>query len=437
MSADSSSQSAQDYWPAGWSKMDVYGPTLIGGMFSCASLGIVWAATYSYYHRYHKDPLGAKALVAVLCALTTVDTVLLCSIIIETCVYNPGNFIKALEVLSEPIGWIRSLICALAGFITQGFMIHRFITFAYAIRIRTSSTRSKCVFWSGLTLLSGTCLLGLAGAIATAVILGSRTLDIAWNVQYTAMLIVDVILTILFSAYLHQSRTGFVNTNRVLNVLLLILLRNGLLMSAVQLCLLLLFKLSPTFWITFPTAIMSKVYTLTVLSILTKPRSVNERSHQKSMQPPAGIVDLTMGGQRSGSGSGSGAGSGSGLGAGINPTSSSGMGVCSSCQRRSNWTSIKSEDDETSRDRSSKRHQTSGLTFSEFLQSPDEQWTTSQMERLNVILPPELEKIDGPAGELAMLPEEGEHDQALNVSLPLVGMPRHVDTMDVALLKKS
>ncbi|WWC86278.1 uncharacterized protein L201_001151 [Kwoniella dendrophila CBS 6074] len=295
---------ASVYWPSKWSYFDVYGPIQLGVGFNSLFLGLVWAGTYKYFDRYRDDKLRIKVFIGFLCLLTTVDTAMLWTLVLQL-TYKPGDFIYALEVQAGHFGWARTIFSSTCAFLVQYYMIHTFFSFALKLRYQGSRhalLKKNLIRFSGfllfLTALTGMIAAWVAPVYSKALVSDSNYNDLkktqavsfTWQLQYGAVLSVDIILTVVFSTYLHSVRTGFSSTNSVINALVIILLRNGLLVTSLQLATLLLYTLTSTYWIVFPAAFSSKLYVLTVLSLITKPRSVQSRSFEQTLKPPPGIT---------------------------------------------------------------------------------------------------------------------------------------------------
>nr|XP_019049273.1 hypothetical protein I302_03055 [Kwoniella bestiolae CBS 10118]OCF28203.1 hypothetical protein I302_03055 [Kwoniella bestiolae CBS 10118] len=81
-------------------------------------------------------------------------------------------------------------------------------------------------------------------------------------------------------------QTSFSESNRIIDVLLFVLLRNGFLVTALQLTALVLSQIdTKATWSLIPSSTISKVYVLNVLAILTKPRDSQERSYAATPLP--------------------------------------------------------------------------------------------------------------------------------------------------------
>ncbi|WVW82338.1 hypothetical protein I302_104345 [Kwoniella bestiolae CBS 10118] len=171
-----------------------------------------------------------------------------------------------------------------------------------------SASRTEVLYWSGSIILITLAVACFGAGLADPIYLGISLADmsarenfiygtddsfrvytIIIETQFTSILILDVILSVLFSLKLQRSRTGFASSNRVIDVLLFILLRNGFLATALQLTTVVLSR-NPdkNMWTMIPGGIISKVYVLTVLAILTKPRDGQNRSsvHSKRTGRP-------------------------------------------------------------------------------------------------------------------------------------------------------
>nr|XP_018267261.1 uncharacterized protein I303_01246 [Kwoniella dejecticola CBS 10117]OBR89419.1 hypothetical protein I303_01246 [Kwoniella dejecticola CBS 10117] len=351
------------YWPPGWYNLEVYAPYIVGLVFSGVLLGVVWVVTYNYYTGHPEDKRHLQIFIAVVCLLTTLDTVTLCGNVVELA-KRPGDFVYVLAVQVGAWGTIRAICSAVCTFLVQGYMIHVFFGFLLKLRYQDISALQKVALWGLRILIGMATLLGLGATIAAIVwardtigpealinpnISKTQTLTELWSMIYGTLLGVDVALTVGFSVYLHSLRTGFVATNRVINTLVKILLRNGLLATSLQLASLVLYKYSNSYWIAFPNTLSSKIYVLTLLSLVTQPRSAREQAIDEGFKPPTGVSRVV---QNSSSSVGR-----------ISNTSNSNPYQCHTCRHR--ILSVSSEQSNSVDPRSP-------LSFVQFLTSPEE-----------------------------------------------------------------
>ncbi|WWC58694.1 uncharacterized protein I303_101238 [Kwoniella dejecticola CBS 10117] len=275
-----------------WDAFEIYGPSLIGALLSTLVLGIVWAAISGYFYRYPKDRTGTKILVLALGCLTTAESVVICLSVIKTSAVHAGDIPYAIAVQFTHIGWLRIIFGSLAGYITQLFMIRKIMSLYKALSWSKNSKTTKVVYWAAYFILVGLATLSISGCLANPIYLstledpyslavpGSRQYRVSswlWISTFICLLTLDVILNIMFSIRLRTARTGFAMSNRIIDTLIVVLLRNGFLVTALQVATLILYKLGKSaIWIAFPSALISKIYVLTVISILTRPRDTQQ-----------------------------------------------------------------------------------------------------------------------------------------------------------------
>ncbi|OCF55434.1 hypothetical protein L486_06917 [Kwoniella mangroviensis CBS 10435] len=321
---------SQSQSPSYRAPFDILASIIISGLLSSLTLGIVWVTAFGYLRRYPKDRWHAKLLVAAQGVLVTIESIVVCVMVVETCAVHNGDDTYALTIQLGSLAWVRSIIGSIVAFTTQLFMINRFMRLFRSLSFhKRSPYRTKVLYWSGLTILTSLAVLcflaGLANPIYLAILKRSgvpldspqssfsRSFPIIYDIQFISLLVLDVILTVLFSLKLQKSRTGFAASNRIIDVLLITLVRNGFLVTALQLTAVVISQFPErASWSLITNNTISKVYVLTVLAILTKPRDTHLDSPFSSR--PTGDYA-------------SGPSSGSGIGG-------TGGGSCQTCRKR-------------------------------------------------------------------------------------------------------
>ncbi|WWD09434.1 hypothetical protein V865_007558 [Kwoniella europaea PYCC6329] len=319
---------SQSQSPSYRAPFDIFASIIVSGLLSSLTLGIVWA--FGYLRRYPKDSWHAKLLVAAQGVLVTIESIVICVMVVETCAVHIGDDTYALTIQLDSLAWVRSIIGSIVAFTTQLFMINRFMRLFRSLSLhKRSPYRTKVLYWSGLTILTLLAVLCFLAGLANPIYLGilkrssvpldspqssfSRAFPIIYDTQFISLLVLDVILTVLFSLKLQKSRTGFAASNRIIDVLLIVLVRNGFLVTALQLTAVVISQFPErASWSLITNNTISKVYVLTVLAILTKPRDTHLDSPFSSR--PTGDY-------ASGPSSGSG-------------TGGTGGGSCQTCRKR-------------------------------------------------------------------------------------------------------
>ncbi|KAK4688006.1 hypothetical protein P7C73_g2116, partial [Tremellales sp. Uapishka_1] len=95
----------------------------------------------------------------------------------------------------------------------------------------------------------------------------------------------DLTLVCFMAIELHQARTGFGASDSVLDVLTTTAVRNGSLALSTQIGQLVVFRLNKkTAWFELPLTCISKIYAITIMSMLTAPRKANTSYHQRQQE---------------------------------------------------------------------------------------------------------------------------------------------------------
>ncbi|WWC99712.1 hypothetical protein V866_006617 [Kwoniella sp. B9012] len=333
---------SQSQSPPNRAPFDTFASIIISGSLSSLTLGIVWkeprlsrssGQAFGYLRRYPKDSWHAKLLVAAQGVLVTIESIVICVMVVETCAVHIGDDTYALTIQLDSLAWVRSVIGSIVAFTTQLFMINRFMRLFRSLSLhKRSPYRTKVLYWSGLIILTSLAILCFLAGLANPIYLGilkrssvpldspqssfSRAFPIIYDTQFISLLVLDMILTVLFSLKLQKSRTGFAASNRIIDVLLIVLVRNGFLVTALQLTAVVISQFPErASWTLMTNNTISKVYVLTVLAILTKPRDTHLDSPFSSR--PTG--DYT---------------SGPSGGSGTGGTGGTGGGSCQTCRKR-------------------------------------------------------------------------------------------------------
>jgi hypothetical protein len=213
---------------------ELVGVLFIGIVFNTFLYGLVCYQFLIYYTSKHKDPLWIRLVVGTLFTIDTVHTSVGIYAGYETCVTNYGNP-ASLEVVTWTIPFL-AIATATAAIITQIFLSHR----VYYL------TKSKP--------LIGAIMMISSSAFILAVYAGVRAIQVkelsnfgelippvmAWLALQTTS---DWIITIVLTAALMKSRTGFHRTDSVIHRLVRGAIQTGLFASIFALGDLCTFKL--------------------------------------------------------------------------------------------------------------------------------------------------------------------------------------------------
>nr|XP_019049272.1 hypothetical protein I302_03054 [Kwoniella bestiolae CBS 10118]OCF28202.1 hypothetical protein I302_03054 [Kwoniella bestiolae CBS 10118] len=158
-------------------------------VYVCGSIQI-----FSYLHGFPKDSWLAKVFVAVLGIVVTIESVVICVGLVKTSIQHPQDVAYALAFHMSPLGWVRSLTSSIIAFMTQVFMIVKFMKFFRSLSYQERSVaRTDLLYRIGMSVLLLLATFCLAAGLADPIFLS----------------VLDVMLIVLFSLKLQRSRIGF------------------------------------------------------------------------------------------------------------------------------------------------------------------------------------------------------------------------------------
>jgi len=260
-----------------------FGAVFIGVLLAAVFYGITTLQTIFYYNNYRNDRIMFKALVGTLWILDALSLIMVSYSLYTYLVTNYLNPL-ALAYTNWGIG-AEPIVTGLIAFIVHEFMIYRiwalnrnwtiyvgvlaiFSLFPLALSF-TAALKTVIGGPHMWTILTSISWIGTAGDVSTSVL--------------------DIIISGTICYQLYRGRTGFAQTDRILNILTIYTIHTGLLPTLLTLAGLIAYKASPNTLIfdTFQ-IIVSKAYANTFLATLNSRdalRGNNVVSSNNSMTP--------------------------------------------------------------------------------------------------------------------------------------------------------
>ncbi|EIW72460.1 hypothetical protein TREMEDRAFT_58624 [Tremella mesenterica DSM 1558] len=266
----------------------VYGPLVIGNFLSCWLYGVFIMLFHLYFRLCKKDKTLNRCVVLVLFVLTTLDTTFHAIRTVLLTASHPGD-VEYFQMLNKRFeDWAGLLTSNLTATFSQAFMAYRIISFARAMRPTYGPRTTLLIRILGI-ILSGGILLSLGSGMALPLYLRTkhtyhevsrRSGDLIFpcltSLQLGSFLGLDVMITILMTLELRLARTGFAASNGILDVLVALIVKNCLLVTALQTAQLICYWKTYTTWSEFSPIFIGKVYAITVLGILCEPRVAHQ-----------------------------------------------------------------------------------------------------------------------------------------------------------------
>ncbi|KAI0784772.1 hypothetical protein C8Q75DRAFT_369245 [Abortiporus biennis] len=266
-----------------------HGPGLIGTMLNVMLYGIMVAQTFLYFNTYLHDRIWMKALVAVLFIADTANCIFDIAWIYDTLI-NHFNDPAALQTGN----WVFATDPAMVGIIatiTQLF-------FAWRVKVLTDNTLA-------VLLIVATSLCSLFGGIGTSIAISIvpqfqqfqkfKVIVIVWLIGAA---VCDTAITIALTIYLRKHKTGFSNTDGILNKIIRLTVQNGLLTAVWAIVDLAAFLATDTglhLAFNFP---LSKLYTNSLMSTLNSRAGWKFQSSESTNQKNIQLSDGVFSGRR-------------------------------------------------------------------------------------------------------------------------------------------
>ncbi|KAI0089823.1 hypothetical protein BDY19DRAFT_87392 [Irpex rosettiformis] len=236
-----------------------HGPGLIGTFINIFLYGIMVTQCFMYFSRYQSDRMWMKVLVSVLLVTDTLN-----------CVFDIWWIYDALikhfadETALINSNWVFSTSPAIVGVVAT--IVQLF--FAWRVKVLTNN-------WAAVTLIIVTALASVVGGVGSAIYIHYipafaefqrfRAIVIVWLIS---AVICDCTVTAALTWHLRKHKTGFSNTDDILNRIIRLTVQNGLLTAVWAMIDLITFLATPTGLHLLFNIPLAKLYTNSLMSSL-------------------------------------------------------------------------------------------------------------------------------------------------------------------------
>ncbi|GLB39105.1 hypothetical protein LshimejAT787_0602670 [Lyophyllum shimeji] len=233
------------------------GMTLLGLIFSSMLYGITLTQTYKYFQRFQNDPLFVKLMVVAVCLLDTVSVFL----VAHACWYY--------LVTTGPIGravWSLNAELALSMLISgiaETFLAYR----VWMLSNRRTFLTCLLLFLALLHLASGEVSAIQFLTLKRFAKFGSVKIPSILRLGSAALCDTGIAISLCY--FLHQKRTGFERTDKIIDYLILFAINSGLLTSIASVACLVTYLVVPRTWVYLALCfLISRLYANTFLCSL-------------------------------------------------------------------------------------------------------------------------------------------------------------------------
>ncbi|KAG1751867.1 hypothetical protein EDB19DRAFT_1205616 [Suillus lakei] len=277
---------------------DTFGAGFIGGMVTAILYGITTLQTYLYYVYYPRDTNGLKVLVVFIWVIDTLHVSLMCHALYYYLVTNFGN--------ADNLGTgVWSLFASLALNLCMAVLVQIYFTFRISYL-----TRSNLRWW-----LTSFIMLFVVAHFAFGLVilmfikkefsaLQQITLYAATPFAITAVLS-DIFIAASLCILLHGNRSPIVETNALVNTLILYAINRCLLTSVVAVAEVIAFAISPgSLWFIAIDFVIGKLYANSLLASLNSRSALRGRNHTHNDSTNFRVNTINLTGLQSSSDSG-------------------------------------------------------------------------------------------------------------------------------------
>lgn len=253
------------------------GAASIGFSVSCVVFGVLTTQVYTYFRRYPSDRVAYKLLVVVLWFFELVDQVFIGHFVYY---YTITNFANPLVIITGNVVW--SLIAQ----VMVGDIVGTIVKLCFALRVWRFSNRNHFVTGIILILVFGQFACAILYTVRSfqlgKFIYASRLQTVA-TVALGAGVLTDIIIALALCFFLRKLRTGYDNSDSLVNTLTIYAINTGALTSAISLCTLVLYNTHPeAFYFTASYFVLGKLYAISLLCTLNTRKTVRGRGTDRA-----------------------------------------------------------------------------------------------------------------------------------------------------------
>ncbi|KAI0937486.1 hypothetical protein AcV5_005387 [Taiwanofungus camphoratus] len=256
---------------------DTLGAILMGALVSAVLSGTVLMQTVVYFRTYFDDSLRNKFMVALVWMLDALHTALIWTSIWTYLIGNWGN-----SAVFDHIPWTISLTIVLTGistFIVNCFLTYRIHLLSFNCWYLTTPIVVCAAVRLGATLVSTSKMIELQSYMAFKEKAG-WLLTLGLSVSS----LVDIVVTVVLTALLLRSRTGYsTSTDRLIDTIVIYTIETGMVTCVATIATL-------ACWVAMPSNLIflalhftiSKLYSNSILATLNARKSLRRRTRQST-----------------------------------------------------------------------------------------------------------------------------------------------------------
>ncbi|WWC92967.1 uncharacterized protein L201_007930 [Kwoniella dendrophila CBS 6074] len=282
---------------------DIYGPLEVGVLLSVFGFGLL--AAIVYFENCTKGDWSTNSLILAVVALNFGQTISDCVRIMRLTTLHSADIVYFLDVRQRPSEIVSPIISVTIATITQLFLLRRCLQFAGVTENpsnrSTTKNRLRVFGLAGLglagILLSFACGLGLPIRVWLLDTYVAANQDHILTLVTTVWLATSAGVDILLSGYiifkLRKAVKGNDDGNKVIDTLIKLSMQAGGLVTALQVIALILYtcRVAST-WADFPAIFISKVYSMTLIASISRPRRHANVARQMNL-PPGPLIPIT------------------------------------------------------------------------------------------------------------------------------------------------
>ncbi|KIK70199.1 hypothetical protein GYMLUDRAFT_34691 [Collybiopsis luxurians FD-317 M1] len=239
------------------------GAAFIGYSISCIIFGISTMQTISYFIHYRRDPLNLKILVGFIWCTELIHQSLIAHALYH---YTVSLFGSPLAVVSEPVIWslvTQVLVGAISGSIVKICFIIRVWKFSNHNIFVTASLSIVVIAQIG------SILAWVVGAFRLKNILDSASIKVVASLSLGMGALADLLIAVALCYYLRKLRTGYKESDSLLNTLVQYALNSGAITSVLSVMTLILYDARTlTFQYMAVYFVLSKMFAVSLMGAL-------------------------------------------------------------------------------------------------------------------------------------------------------------------------
>lgn len=249
------------------------GAVFVGFAVACCIYGVLVSQVFSYFWRYPQDRPHFKLTVIALLLLETADQTFIGHL---SYYYSITSFAKPENLIRATVTW--SFILQ----ITVGAIVGAIVKASFGLRVWRFSERNWYITGIVMFLTFGQLGLALAFAIrafALPSVFAVHRLQNLGTVSLACGVATDVVTAAALCYYLNRLRTGFAQSDSLVNSLCRYAINTGALTSAVSITTLVLFNINAQNNLYFAATyfILSKLYAISYMATLNTRRTIRGR----------------------------------------------------------------------------------------------------------------------------------------------------------------